>query len=227
MGCKISVSKRMMDVIISFTGLVAMSPVFLIVACFIKKVSPGPVFFRQKRVGYEGKYFMLLKFRTMSVNHDQAIHQNHVGGMLKSGDVPLIKVETNVPYIPLGKFLRSSAIDELPQLFNVLRGEMSLVGPRPCISYEAEDYLRWNSRRFDITPGLTGLWQVSGKNRTTFKEMIRLDMQYASEVSFFLDARIILKTPRIILSQVFESVVKKKSGISKEQNITINKVEVA
>ena len=196
----------------------------------IKIVSPGPVFFRQERVGRSGNIFTLFKFRTMRVNNDESEHRKYLKDLIGDGsddEKPMIKLDDNARIIPFGKIIRSIAIDELPQLINVLRGEMSLVGPRPCIPYEAEEYLRWHARRFDITPGLTGLWQVSGKNKTTFKEMIRLDIKYAAERSFLMDVIIFLKTPLVVLSQLHESMTEMKPSIPTEQSIPINTVEVA
>ena len=165
----------------------------------------APVFFKQERVGLSGKRFQLFKFRTMKVKNNDSIHRGYVKELINGdsdGDKPMIKLDDS-RIIPMGKFIRVTFFDELPQLINVFRGEMSLVGPRPCIPYEAEEYLRWHTRRFDITPGLTGLWQVSGKNMTTFKEMIRFDITYTVKRSFLLDTLILLKTPLVIVDQIF------------------------
>lgn len=180
--------------------LVLLWPVFLVLAAYIKIVSPGPAFFKQQRVGYMGSLFTCLKFRTMKVDADFNVHQAYLNRLINSEE-PMIKLDDKADprIIPLGRFLRYTGLDELPQLLNVLRGQMSLVGPRPCTLYEAQEYIRWQNKRFDTKPGITGLWQVSGKNRTTFKEMIRLDVQYVEQRSFWLDMKIFLKTfPAVI-----------------------------
>jgi exopolysaccharide production protein ExoY len=165
------------------------------VALVIKLGSPGPILFRQRRVGFKGQEFTCYKFRTMQINAETESHRLHTQNLIKSQD-PMIKLDTrrDPRLVPLGPFIRSCGLDELPQLINVWRGEMSLVGPRPCIPYEYELYEPWHRRRFDAVPGLTGLWQVSGKNRTTFDEMVRLDIEYAERRRLWLDLKIILKT---------------------------------
>jgi lipopolysaccharide/colanic/teichoic acid biosynthesis glycosyltransferase len=197
--------KRGMDVVVALLALLLLSPLFLLIALFIKIVSPGPVFFRQTRVGRLGRRFDIWKFRTMNVDADSSAHENHLEALI-SRDQPMEKLDAqdDPRIIPCGKLIRQTGVDELPQLFNVLRGEMSLVGPRPCIPYEAEKFLLWQRARFDALPGITGLWQVSGKNRTTFQEMIRLDIRYARNVSFWLDVKILCKTVPAILEQLYE-----------------------
>lgn len=222
-GHRLPVWKRTMDIFGSLVGLIVLSPVLLLIALFIKVVSPGPVFFRQDRVGRSGKVFRFLKFRSMKVNNDVTVHRKYLKDLINgdsNGDEAMTKLDNNSVYIPFGKILRKTCLDELPQLINVLRGEMSLIGPRPCIPYEAEEYLRWHSRRFDITPGMTGLWQVSGKNKTTFKEMIRLDIKYSVERSFLLDTIILLKTPLVVLSQSLGDFGKiKRVGSAEKEKI--------
>ncbi|HSU52909.1 MAG TPA: sugar transferase [Candidatus Dormibacteraeota bacterium] len=166
-----------------------------VVAAVIKLGSPGPVLFKQKRVGYRGQYFTCFKFRTMKTNADTETHRKHTQELISS-DTPMTKLDSKSDsrLVPFGTVLRATGLDELPQLLNVLKGEMSIVGPRPCIPYEYELYEPWQRRRFDATPGLTGLWQVSGKNRTTFNQMIRLDIEYSERASLGLDLKIILKT---------------------------------
>ena len=201
-GYKMPFWKRIIDIYGSLIGLIILSPLFIIITIFIKIVSPGPVFFYQKRVGQFGNPFTFLKFRTMKVNNDSSIHILYLKNLINGdghGDKPMVKLAHDSRIIPFGHFLRNTCLDELPQLINVLVGDMSLIGPRPCIPYEAKEYLHWHARRFDITPGMTGLWQISGKNRTTFKEMIRLDIKYATELSFWLDMKILFKTPFAIL----------------------------
>jgi lipopolysaccharide/colanic/teichoic acid biosynthesis glycosyltransferase len=172
------------------------------VALVIKCGSPGPVLFRQRRVGYRGQEFMLYKFRTMQVNVETESHRHYVEQLIKS-QTPMTKLDERKDprLVPLGGALRACGLDELPQLLNVLRGEMSLVGPRPCLPYEYEAYQPWQRRRLDAVPGLTGLWQVSGKNRTTFEQMVRLDIEYSRRVTLWLDLLIIIKTASALWRQ--------------------------
>jgi lipopolysaccharide/colanic/teichoic acid biosynthesis glycosyltransferase len=197
--------KRMFDFFGSLLLLILLSPLFLLVALFVKIASPGPVFHRQVRIGYRGKPFMFLKFRTMHVNNNSENHRRYLSYLIEN-DAPMTKMDERKDnrIIPFGKFLRYTCLDELPQLYNVLLGDMSLVGPRPCLPYEAEKYLHWHTRRFDTVPGMTGLWQVSGKNRTTFKEMIRFDIRYSWKMSLGLDTKILLLTWPAILGMVSE-----------------------
>jgi len=185
----------MLDLIL----LVLLSPALLIVgggvALLVACGSRGPVFFRQRRVGYKGREFMCCKFRTMQVNAEARVHQDYFQKLM-GAEVPMTKLDarSDPRVVPFGAVLRATGMDELPQVLNIVRGEMSFVGPRPCIPYEYECYKPWQRRRFDAVPGLTGLWQVSGKNRTTFGEMIQLDIDYSQRQSLGLDLWIILKT---------------------------------
>lgn len=199
--------KRAMDIAGSVALLVLLWPFFLVVAAYIKAVSPGPAFFVQQRVGYGSRLFSFIKFRTMRRDNSVEAHKAHIVAAIRS-NARLEKLDDkgDPRIIPGGKVLRRLCIDELPQLVNVLRGEMSLVGPRPCLPYEAEEFLRWNNQRFDVVPGMTGLWQVSGKNKLTFLQMIRLDISYANNISPWLDIKIILMTIPAILKMVFEAV---------------------
>jgi lipopolysaccharide/colanic/teichoic acid biosynthesis glycosyltransferase len=187
--------KRALDLSI----IVLLSPVLLVigglVALIIKSGSEGPLFFRQRRVGYKGRQFTCYKFRTMRTDAETESHRLHTQRLIHSKD-PMVKLDAkrDPRLIPLGSLLRAGGLDELPQMLNVLRREMSLVGPRPCIPYEYELYEPWHCRRFEATPGLTGLWQVSGKNRTTFDEMVALDIDYAERRTLWLDIRIIFRT---------------------------------
>ncbi len=211
--------KRATDVALASLACVLLSPVLLTLAAFIKIVSPGPVFFKQERVGRLGKTFTILKFRSMKVNASTNVHQDHFADLMKS-DKPMQKLDKgkDARVIPLGGLIRKSGIDELAQLFNVIRGDMSLVGPRPCLPYEADDYQQWQRARFDVLPGITGLWQVSGKNRTTFKEMIRFDINYARTASFWLDIKIMLKTVPAIIDQMIDtSLPKTENGVGNGQ----------
>jgi lipopolysaccharide/colanic/teichoic acid biosynthesis glycosyltransferase len=200
---RIPLWKRAIDVVGSLVALLLLSPLLLLVALLIRIVSPGPVLFRQQRVGYLGRVFSMWKFRTMQVNADTTLHQNYLRELiLNEKEMTKLDHGKDLRIIPFGNLLRATAIDELPQLINVLLGDMSLVGPRPCLPYEAREYHPWQMRRFDAVPGLTGLWQVSGKNRTTFKEMMRLDIGYARKRAVLLDVMIVLKTIPAIVVQV-------------------------
>ena len=204
--------KRTSDVVLVLLMLPFVLPVMLMVAGLIRLVSPGPVLFRQERVGYLGRKFMCFKFRTMFVGAETTTHQGHLQHLMQS-DVPMVKLDSrgDKRIIPFGLLLRLSGLDELPQLINVLRGEMSIVGPRPCLAYECENYLPWQWERFNTLPGLTGLWQVNGKNQTTFAEMMRLDISYTREKTLWLDLTIIVKTVPAILNQVSQSRKRKKA----------------
>ena len=197
--------KRWLDVGGSLLAILLLFPLMLMTAMYIKVVSPGPAIFKQRRVGYGGKTFTFLKFRTMHPDNDASGHMGHIVARIRANE-SLDKYDDADPrIIPGGRFLRSSCIDELPQLFNVLRGEMSLVGPRPCVLYEAREYLMWHNHRFDVLPGMTGLWQVSGKSHLTFLEMMRLDIAYTEHLSFWSDVVILLRTVPTIAKLVAES----------------------
>ena len=208
---KVSLSlKRLIDIAGSLGGLILCVPVFAIIALAIKLTSRGPVLFRQVRLGQYGKKFTFLKFRSMYVNNDQKIHQEYVEGFIlgasgteqTAGNHRKVYKLTADPRItPLGRFLRNSSLDELPQFLNVLRGEMSLVGPRPPVIYEFERYDLWHKQRLlAVKPGITGLWQVDGRSRVKFDEMVRLDIRYARSWSLWLDIKILLQTPRAVIS---------------------------
>jgi lipopolysaccharide/colanic/teichoic acid biosynthesis glycosyltransferase len=218
---KIPVWKRLFDITVSSFILLMISPLLLFTALYIKIVSPGPVFYISERVGHMGKTFKFYKFRSMHCKNNEALHGKHAQSFIKDGNVPMIKLDdaADPRIIKGGGFLRNSCVDELPQLFNVLNGDMSLVGPRPCIPYEAEEYLRWHTHRFDTVPGMTGLWQVSGKNDLTFKEMVRLDITYSRALSFFNDVKIMLRTiPTVfkLLSHHYGKLVKKVKFVEKK-----------
>jgi lipopolysaccharide/colanic/teichoic acid biosynthesis glycosyltransferase len=203
--------KRVLDVVFILLILPVVLPLAVLIAILIRLVSSGPVLFRQERVGHLGRKFMCFKFRTMFVGAETTTHQGYLQHLMKSG-APMVKLDArgDSRIIPFGVLLRSSGLDELPQLVNVLRGEMSVVGPRPCLAYECEDYLPWQWERFNTLPGLTGLWQVSGKNQTTFAEMMQLDISYAREKTLWLDLMIILKTIPAILGQIWNVRKRKK-----------------
>jgi lipopolysaccharide/colanic/teichoic acid biosynthesis glycosyltransferase len=198
---KIPFWKRGMDILAAILGLILCFPLMLFISLFIKIVSPGPIFFKQERVGYGGKVFKIWKFRTMEVNANISNHQRHINDLIENGQ-PMKKLDNDPDIIPGGLILRKACLDELPQLINILRGDMSLVGPRPDLLYAVEKYETWHNARFNSIPGLTGLWQVSGKNRTTYREMIRLDILYGKHKSFWLDLKILLLTLPAIISQI-------------------------
>jgi lipopolysaccharide/colanic/teichoic acid biosynthesis glycosyltransferase len=168
--------------------------------------SPGPIFYRQKRVGFGGRHFFIWKFRTMKVSAETQSHEDYFQELMKV-DRPMTKLDDygDPRLAPFGRFLRASGLDELPQIFNVLCGEMSLVGPRPCTPKEFAHYESWQRERVNGLPGLTGYWQVNGKNKTTFNEMIVMDLFYLKNVSFLLDLKIMLKTCAVIAGQLIES----------------------
>lgn len=203
--------KRRLDILLILLALPFLIPLALLVSLLIRSGSRGPILFMQERVGYRGKRFMCFKFRTMYVDADTSTHQGHLSQLMTS-NTPMTKMDSkgDPRIIPFGVLLRASGLDELPQLINVLRGEMSLVGPRPCLPYEYEKYLPWQKERFAAVPGLTGLWQVSGKNKTTFVEMIQLDIRYANTKTLWLDLKIILMTVPALLIQTLETRLFKK-----------------
>ncbi|SFA49009.1 exopolysaccharide biosynthesis polyprenyl glycosylphosphotransferase [Parageobacillus thermantarcticus] len=191
------IAKRIMDICGALIGLICLSWLFLIVAVLIKLEDPkGPVFFKQVRVGKDGKEFYMYKFRSMVTNAEELLesllHLNEVSGaMFKMKDDPRIT--------KVGKFIRKTSIDELPQLWNVLKGDMSLVGPRPPLPREVAQYTEYDKQRLLVTPGCTGLWQVSGRNDLGFDEMVELDLKYIRERSLLYDIKIIFKTIKIMI----------------------------
>jgi lipopolysaccharide/colanic/teichoic acid biosynthesis glycosyltransferase len=197
--------KRTLDVLLILLILPILIPLVLLVTLLIRTGSPGPILFKQERVGYHGRRFKCYKFRSMYVDTDTTTHQGHLHQLMIS-NIPMQKMDTSGDprIVPFGVLLRASGLDELPQLINVLRGEMSLVGPRPCLPYEYDEYLPWQKERFYTLPGLTGSWQVSGKNKTTFVEMIQLDIKYAKNKTFLWDLKIILMTVPVLVVQMLE-----------------------
>jgi lipopolysaccharide/colanic/teichoic acid biosynthesis glycosyltransferase len=193
------IAKRALDLTVASIGLVLSSPVMAGIAAVIRLESPGPIFFRQERVGLGGRPFMLFKFRSMHDAADEAAHREYVQRLLKRGPVAdgeatWVPIASDPRVTRIGGFLRRSHLDELPQLFNIVRGEMSLVGPRPPIPYEVELYEPWHLRRLSVIPGLTGLWQANGWGRLSFDEGVALDVKYVERRSFGLDLRIIGQT---------------------------------
>ncbi len=198
--------KRALDIFCILFVMPVLLPLMVLIALAIKILSTGPVLFKQERIGYLGRRFTCLKFRTMVVNADSAVHQGYFTQLMTS-NVPMMKMDVkgDPRLIRCGALLRSSGLDELPQVFNVLWGEMSLVGPRPCLPYEHEKYLPRYKKRYQTLPGLTGFWQVNGKNKTTFRKMIAMDIWYAKNKSVMLDIWIILKTIPTVIALVMES----------------------
>lgn len=200
---------------LDFALICLVSPALLLigvaVALLVKVGSPGPVLFRQKRIGYKGREFTLFKFRTMRTDAKDESHRQHTADLITSNR-PMVKLDARKDprLITMGGVLRATGLDELPQVLNILRGDMSLVGPRPCMPYEYALYKPWQRRRFDAVPGLTGLWQVSGKNRTTFDEMVRFDIEYAQRKSLGLDLAIILKTVPALCGQCNDLLAAKR-----------------
>ena len=201
--------KRLIDVVGSTAALLFLSPIFFLVALLVKLSSKGPIFFKQERLGQFGKTFTFMKFRSMYANNDHKIHQHFIKRVIKGehdgkkeGGGKAVYKMTNDPRITrIGRFIRRTSLDELPQFINVLRGDMSLVGPRPPIAYECEEYDIWHRRRvLEVKPGITGLWQVRGRSRVRFDDMVRLDLQYARTWSLWLDIKILLKTPGALFS---------------------------
>ena len=185
------VIKRIIDIVASFTGLILLSPLILIVSMLIKIESKGEVIFKQKRVGLNGKEFYMYKFRSMVINaeelKEQLESQNEMSG-------PMFKIKDDPRITKIGKFIRKTSIDELPQLINVIKGEMSLVGPRPSLPKEVAEFEEWMNERLLVKPGLTCYWQVSGRNNIDFEDWMKLDIKYVRERNFWLDIKLILKT---------------------------------
>jgi lipopolysaccharide/colanic/teichoic acid biosynthesis glycosyltransferase len=199
--------KRAIDIAGSLAALILLSPLLFAVAIAIKLTSKGPTLFKQTRVGQYGVRFTFLKFRSMYFGNDPQIHQDYVARLISGEDDGkrrdanrgVYKIKDDPRISPVGKFLRKTSLDELPQFFNVLKGEMSLVGPRPPIPYEVEAYDIWHRRRFlEVKPGITGLWQVNGRSKLKFEDMVRLDLEYARTWSLGLDFKILLETPRAV-----------------------------
>jgi len=202
--------KRWIDIVGSIFLLLIHSPLLVAVALAIKLSSKGPVIFKQERVGWYGTKFQCLKFRTMYTNNDPKIHRDYVHRLIvgraakeneNEAEPAVYKITSDPRVTPIGKFLRKTSLDEFPQFWNVLRGEMSLVGPRPAVPYEFEVYDDWHRRRvFEMKPGVTGLWQVSGRSRMCFDDMVRLDLRYSQCWSLWLDLKILLATPLVVLT---------------------------
>ena len=198
-----AVVKRTIDILGSLSALLVLSPVFFLISVLVKLTSPGPVFFRQQRIGKCGSRFTFLKFRSMHAANDSSIHEEFSRNLIRGSVVSpagIYKIQNDPRVTSVGRFLRATSLDELPQFINVLRGTMSLVGPRPPIPYEYECYQPWHRRRLlNTKPGITGKWQVYGRSRTTFDEMVRMDIQYIRDQSTWTDISLLLKTPFAVI----------------------------
>ena len=198
--------KSALDITCILLALPIWLPLIILLMVVTRLASPGPIFYRQKRVGLGGKHFLIWKFRTMKVSAETESHERHLEELIRI-NCPMTKLDAygDPRLAPFGRILRASGLDELPQIFNVLCGEMSLVGPRPCLPNEFAHYQQWQRERVNGLPGLTGYWQVNGKNKTTFNEMIAMDLFYLKNLSFLMDLKIIFKTCAVMAGQIFES----------------------
>jgi exopolysaccharide biosynthesis polyprenyl glycosylphosphotransferase len=203
-------TKRMIDIIISLSGLLILMPIMGLISALIKLDSPGPAVFKQKRVGLNGKLFNFYKFRSMYQNAPSQIHKTYIKELIhgrpRTHDNPknkkkVFKLAEDKRVTRVGRIIRRTSLDELPQLVNVLKGEMSLVGPRPAISYEVDMYKEWYKRRLSVRPGITGLWQVGGRSERTFDEMVDLDLQYIDKWSLLLDSKVLGQTIFVVLKR--------------------------
>lgn len=206
----IAILRRLCDIVFATALILLFSPILIAVAVAVRLDSHGPALFRQRRVGYREREFTLFKFRSMRLDADPRGHKEYVTALIKGesdggdpagGGEDLYKLAVDNRITPVGRWIRKWSLDELPQLFNVLFGDMTLVGPRPAIPYEVAEYPNWYLRRFSVKPGLTGYWQVSGRNERTYEEMVRLDIEYAERRSLGLDLSILVKTPWVVLSR--------------------------
>ena len=199
-GFYASYLKRVIDIIAAMVGLVVLSPFLAIIAIIIKSTSKGPLFYETDVVGQAGEIFRWYKFRTMYLGRNDEVHRQHVAQHIRIGSRPTGKLEADPRVTPIGRWLRTHSLDELPQLWNVIKGDMSLVGPRPCLPYEYEEYASWHKERFATRPGMTGLWQVSGRSAVSFNDMVILDLYYIHNISLWLDSAIILRTVGVVLT---------------------------
>lgn len=196
--------KRLIDILLSCLAILALSPLFLFIALSIKISSPGPILYKQTRIGRNGVPFNFFKFRSMHISNDASKHKEYVQEFIRKGNqdkdrnIQVFKITDDPRIFPFGKFIRKTSLDEFPQFFNVLRGDMSLVGPRPCLAYEWECYDEWHKNRLNILPGCTGLWQALGRSTVSFEEMVILDLYYISNMSLWLDLKIVLQTIPVI-----------------------------
>ena len=200
--------KRCLDIVGSLLALIALSPLISLIAAAVKLTSPGPVLFRQMRLGQQGRSFTFLKFRSMYAQADPAIHEAYIKSFISDrtdspadgGGKTVYKLQADPRITPVGRFLRRTSLDEIPQFFSVLVGHMSLVGPRPPVPYEFAAYKTWHRRRLlAVKPGITGFWQVEGRSRVKFDEMVRMDLEYARTWSVWMDIKLLLRTPRAVV----------------------------
>ena len=198
--------KRVLDITLVILTAPCWLTLMILIMLWVKATSRGPAFYRQQRIGYRGTRFFIFKLRTMKVHAETGIHESYVEHLMQA-DCPMTKLDVtgDQRLIFGGGILRASGLDELPQIFNVLEGTMTLVGPRPCLPNEFKRYEAWQKQRVNAPPGLTGYWQVNGKNKTTFSEMIAMDLFYANNMSFWLDLTIMLKTVPALIGQMLES----------------------
>ncbi len=193
--------KRAVDIVCTCGLLAVFGPLMLLIALAVKLHSPGPVFFRQQRIGKNGELFTMLKFRSMRVGNHSDVHRQHMQRLIRENARPQdvgaasLKMTYDPRITGVGKLIRKVGLDELPQLINVLRGDMSLVGPRPPLPYEYELYNEWHKQRLQVLPGITGLWQVTAHNQVSFEEMVEIDLRYISTMSPWLDIKIMVATP--------------------------------
>jgi len=205
------VLKRALDVFIALLLLIIFGPLMLAIVLAIRLFSPGPILYKQTRIGKNGKPFKMLKFRSMRLENAPDIHREYVIDLILNNHDPkslgkdTLKLESDPRITGLGKYLRKWSIDELPQFFNVLKGEMSMVGPRPSLPYEYEVYKDWHKKRVLVLPGITGLWQVTARNLVSFDEQVRIDLAYIQNMNLWLDIKILLMTP-------YEMIIGKGSG---------------
>ena len=201
--------KRCLDIAGSMLAILILAPLMMLIAAAVKLTSPGPVLFRQVRLGQSGKGFTFLKFRSMHAKADHAIHEAYIKRFIADrtdsptagGESQVFKLQSDPRITRVGRFLRRTSLEEVPQFFSVLVGHMSLVGPRPPLPYEFANYEIWHRRRLlAVKPGITGFWQVEGRSRVRFDEMVRMDIEYAREWSLWMDVRILLRTPRAVVS---------------------------
>jgi lipopolysaccharide/colanic/teichoic acid biosynthesis glycosyltransferase len=204
----LSALRRLFDLAFATTMILLLAPILIAVAIAVRIDSRGPALFRQRRVGYREREFTLYKFRSMRLDADPRGHQDYVTALIngeenttEGGRQNLYKLAVDNRITPVGRWIRRWSLDELPQLFNVVIGDMTLVGPRPAIPYEVAEYPSWYLKRFSVKPGLTGFWQVSGRNERTYEEMVRLDIEYTERRSVPLDLSILVKTPWVVLTR--------------------------
>ena len=197
--------KRLMDVLIALGLIVLFGPLMLLIMAGIRISSPGPIFYWQTRIGKKGKPFSMLKFRSMQVKNDPDLHRAYVQKLIHENIQPGASSKSNLKMLGdpritgLGKYLRKFSLDELPQFFNVLRGEMSMVGPRPSLPYEYEVYKEWHKQRLMVLPGITGLWQAMARNTVSFDDMVRIDIEYIQSMNLWLDLKIMFLTPIVMI----------------------------